>query len=50
MTFNAELSQVIARIEAERNARKAQATALRHVRALRKAGATTAEIFKWANQ
>jgi len=48
MTFNAELSQVIAKIEAERNARKARAAALRTVRIMRKAGKSTAEIMAWA--
>lgn len=54
MTFEAELSQIIAAIKPARNAlprseRKAYRAALRHVRAMRKTGATTAEISAWAN-
>lgn len=49
MTIETELSAAIAEIEAERNARKAYRAALAKVRAMRKAGASVATVFAWAN-
>ena len=43
-----ELQSIMADIAAEIGAKKAYRRALKTVRAMRKAGASTAEIFAWA--
>jgi len=43
-----ELPQIVADIAAEIDEKKAYRKALKTVRAMRRAGKSTAEIFKWA--